>query len=452
MATTPTGEVLQHLRRIALLGDGAGMTDGQLLEAYIRHRDEAGFAALVRRHGPMVWGVCCRVLGNHQDAEDAFQATFLVLVRRASAIVPRDMVGRWLYGVARQTALKARATAGRRNARERQVAVMPEPAAAEPGLRDDLLPLLDQELGRLPEKYRAAVVLCDLGGKSYKEAARQLGWPEGTLAARLARARALLAKRLRRHGLAVSGATLAAELAHSAASAGVPTRVLATTIQIAATGGGSAAVAALTEGVLKAMLLRRLMKALGALLAAGILLGGVAGWRSLDGARAVEAAIVPHVLKPADRPADKRKRRVLRWVLHFNTKDGKEYAKQLEALGASLAFPAEAEGKYQVIRDLSKRPVSGAVEDLSKVDHIFWLEDNERSIASLAKALGLKPAPKQVIVFLPKFVEDELLRKELAHARARKENVKEENITETQFDFVRTEAGYDIKVASQHIE
>src|SRR5262249_55553423 len=159
-------------------------------------RDEATLATLVRRHGPMVWGVCRRVLHNYHDAEDAFQATFLVLVRKAASIASPGLLANWLYGVAHQTALKARATAAKRRARERQVTEMPEPALSERPLWDDLQPLLEKELSRLPDKYRVAIVLCDLEGKTRKEASRQLGVPEGTLAARLARGRGMLAKRL----------------------------------------------------------------------------------------------------------------------------------------------------------------------------------------------------------------------------------------------------------------
>src|SRR5215472_17106697 len=127
MATSQMNEVIQHIRRTVLLRDGAGLTDGQALEDFISGRDQAALAALVRRHGPMVWGVCRRVLRNHHDAEDAFQATFVVLVRKAASIVPRERVANWLYGVAHQTALKARATAARRGTREKQVMAMPEP-------------------------------------------------------------------------------------------------------------------------------------------------------------------------------------------------------------------------------------------------------------------------------------------------------------------------------------
>src|SRR5258708_3322265 len=232
MATSSIDWVIQHLRKAALLREGAELTDGQLLEGFICRREAAALEVLVQRHGPMVWGVCRRIVQNHHDAEDAFQATFLVLVRKAAAIVPRQMVANWLYGVARQTALKARATRAIRQARERQVTSMPEPEAVE---RQDLWPalqhLLDEELSRLPDKYRVAIVLCDLEGKTRKEAARQLGVPDGTLAAQLARARTMLAKRLAQRGLAVSGVMLASVLSQKAASATAPTSVMISTIK-----------------------------------------------------------------------------------------------------------------------------------------------------------------------------------------------------------------------------
>src|SRR5438477_4844138 len=226
MAASKMSKIGQHLRRAVLPRDGAGLTDGQLLHDYLSRHEEAALAALVRRHGPMVWGVCRRVLRSYHDAEDAFQATFLVLLRRAASITSPELLANWLYGVAHQTALKARATTAKRRARERQVVSMPEPAATEGDLWHNLEPLLDQELSRLPDKYRVAIVLCDLEGKTRKLAARQLGVPEGTLAARLARGRVLLAKRLARHGLAVSCGALAAVLSQQAASAGVPTSVV----------------------------------------------------------------------------------------------------------------------------------------------------------------------------------------------------------------------------------
>jgi RNA polymerase sigma factor (sigma-70 family) len=286
MATNDISDVIQHLRRTVLPEDGAGRTYGQLLEDFVKRREPTAVAALVRRHGPMVWGVCRRVLRRHTDAEDAFQATFLVLVRRAAVVVPREMVANWLHGVAYQTALKAKATAARRNSRERQVRDMPEPNVAAPGRVPALQLLLDQELSRLPDKYRILIVLCDLEGKTRKEAARQLGVPEGTEAGRLARARVLLARRLSRHRLAVSGGALAGVLAQNAA-ASVPAAVVSATIhaacriaagQSAATGVISTHVAALTEGVLKSMLLNKLKVVTALVLAVGIISTSAAGF------------------------------------------------------------------------------------------------------------------------------------------------------------------------------
>src|SRR5687768_3920755 len=203
MAISQMNGVIQCLRRTALLHDETRVSDAQLVGGFLEGRDESAFAALVQRHGPMVLGVCKRILRDHHEAEDAFQATFLVLVRKAASIIPRQMVGNWLYGVAYQTAVRARTIAAKRRARERQVTDMPE-AAASHDRWTALEPLLDQELTRLPDKYRLAVVLCDLEGKSRKQAAEQLDCPEGTVSGRLARARKMLAKRLARHGLMVS--------------------------------------------------------------------------------------------------------------------------------------------------------------------------------------------------------------------------------------------------------
>jgi RNA polymerase sigma factor (sigma-70 family) len=217
----------------------------------------------------MVWGVCRRVLSNYHDAEDAFQATFLVLVRRAASIASPEVLANWLYGVAHQTALKARATAAKRKGRERQVTDMPETAVTQPDQWRDLQPLLDQELSRLPDKYRAVIVLCDLEGKTRKEVAAQLGCPEGTVASRLARARSMLAKRLTRRGVALSGGALAAALSRNASA--VPTSVVMSTIKAASLcAAGQAAtpvkVAALAEGVLKAMLMSKLKTAVAVVL------------------------------------------------------------------------------------------------------------------------------------------------------------------------------------------
>jgi RNA polymerase sigma factor (sigma-70 family) len=279
----PRHDLIQTIRHVALHLDSAERTDADLLGAFVAQNEGAAFEALVRRHGPMVLGVCRRVLGNEADVEDAFQATFLVLICKAAAIVPRALVGNWLYGVARNTALKAKAMNRKRRVKEREAADRPRPEGVAEGT-DQRQALLDEELGRLPECYRAVLVLCDLEGRTRKEAARLFDVPEGTVAGRLARARALLAERLARRGLAVSVGALAVLLSESA-SANVAPVLVRSLIQAAASGtlrgavtAGvvSARVAALAEGVMQTMFLTR-TKVLMALLLATALLGGSAG-------------------------------------------------------------------------------------------------------------------------------------------------------------------------------
>src|SRR5262249_30291098 len=156
-----------------------------LLVRFYTDRDEAAFAALVRRHGPMVLGVCRRLLNNRADADDAFQATFLVLARRARSVHKQSCLGSWLYTVAHRTASEARRTEHRHRVKEHRAATMRSEAVA-PDVPNDLTDILDRELSLLPEHYRAAVVACELEGLSRAEAARRLGWPEGTLSCRLA--------------------------------------------------------------------------------------------------------------------------------------------------------------------------------------------------------------------------------------------------------------------------
>jgi RNA polymerase sigma factor (sigma-70 family) len=280
MAAADLNKAVEHLCSVLGKPDAAGVTDGELLTRYVRQRDEAAFEALVRRHGPMVLGVCRRVLLDPHDAEDAFQATFLVLVRKAASIRSPGTVGNWLYGVAYRTAQYARRAAVKRRTKEAQA--VPKAEAAPDGWAE-LRDVLDQELERLPEKYRAVVVLCDLQGATGQEAALHLGLPPGTVASRLARGRARLAKQLSRHGLAIAGAALAGTLPRNA-SAAVPTSLVSATLKAAglfaggrAVPGGalSARVVALTEGVLKTMLLTKLKVALMVLLIVCVVGAGV---------------------------------------------------------------------------------------------------------------------------------------------------------------------------------
>ena len=216
-----------------LFGRNAGVEDAELLGRFAEHRDEDAFAALLRLHGPMVLGVCRRVLGDEQDAEDVFQATFLVLARKAASIRSRGTLADWLYRVASRLALAVRSASSRRIIVERQATPMQQTDPTAEIAWRDLRPVLDEELSRLPEKYRLPVVLCYLEGKTHAEAAGELGWPCGTVAGRLARARELLRGRLARRGLGLSSAVLATLLAGQTAPAAVPAVVLRVTLKTA---------------------------------------------------------------------------------------------------------------------------------------------------------------------------------------------------------------------------
>jgi RNA polymerase sigma factor (sigma-70 family) len=208
-------------------------TDRELLDHFVRHRDEEAFAVLLHRHGPMVLGVCRRLLRDAHAAEDAFQATFIVLARRAGTISWRDTVGDWLYQVARRTARKAAAAAALRQAHE-EAAAHRRPTVSQPDLAaQELYAVLDEELQRLPVKYRRPVVLCCLERSTLAEAARQLGWPLGTLASRLARGRELLRGRLARRGFLCAAAALVLGEGANPLSAAVPAALTEVTLQAA---------------------------------------------------------------------------------------------------------------------------------------------------------------------------------------------------------------------------
>ena len=205
-------------------------SDAELLRQFAAQQDEGAFERLVRRHGPMVQGVCRRILGDAHDAEDAFQAVFLVLARKSASIRRPDLLANWLYGVACRIARKARIRAIRREIRERQAGKM----ATQSQLLDlewvELKAVLDDELSQLPEKYRAPLVLCYLRGQTNAEAAAQLGWPTGSISERLSRAREMLRKRLSRRGMNLSAALLALLLSQKLAAAGVSPSLVKTTV------------------------------------------------------------------------------------------------------------------------------------------------------------------------------------------------------------------------------
>jgi RNA polymerase sigma factor (sigma-70 family) len=277
MANGRWGGVLHYLRQLPGPPRADEAADAALLQRFADRRDPDAFAALLRRHGPLVLAVCRGLLAREQDAEDAFQATFLVLVRKAASIGKRASVGSWLYGVARRVAARARADARRRPAPEAGCGRgVPDPGTEL--ARREAHQLLHEEVERLPARYRAAVVLCYLEGRSQGQAARQLGWTPGAVKGRLERARALLRRRLARRGLALAGLPCAAALAPAAVPAALAESVTRAA-QLAATGAGAAAVpgpvAELTRGVLQAMFVTKVKAVTAVLLVLAALGAGV---------------------------------------------------------------------------------------------------------------------------------------------------------------------------------
>ncbi len=284
MAIGKQGTVKDYLRLVAIMRvhDEAG--DGRLLEQFVTRRDENAFALLLRRHGPMVLHVGRRILGAEQDAEDVFQATFLLLARKADSIRRRDSVASWLYGVAYRLARRVKQQNAFREDRERRAAM----AAVKPGVEAsarELQEVLQDVLAHLPERYRTPLVLCYLEGRTQEEVARQLGRPLGTVRGWLARGRDLLRKRLARRGLLYSTEALAAVLLANTASASavpVPARLVRPTLRAAlpfaageeAAGLVSAEVAGLVREGLKVMAAYKFRAGIGILLALAVLAAG----------------------------------------------------------------------------------------------------------------------------------------------------------------------------------
>jgi RNA polymerase sigma factor (sigma-70 family) len=282
MTSSKQSAVARFLGRMLQARQAGALSDAELLERFVTRRDEAAFEVLLWRYGPTVLGVCRLILHHEQDAEDAFQATFLVLARKAGSISKGQALGIWLYRVARRVAVRAKVLAGKRAARQAPLTDVAADPAPDP-LWADLRPVLDEEVSRLPERYRAPFVLCYLDGKTNAEAARALGCPKGTVFSRLAWARRRLRAQLARRGLGLSAGLVATGLAPDATAATLPATLVASSLRVvlrATTGGAAGAtlpeqVAALTQGVLQAMLWTKVKIAVGCALVLGSLgLGG----------------------------------------------------------------------------------------------------------------------------------------------------------------------------------
>jgi RNA polymerase sigma factor (sigma-70 family) len=278
MATAQVDTLLRHIHKLAANRPKQQWSDRQLLDDFSARREEGAFAALVARHGPMVLRVCRRVLHHEQDAEDAFQATFLVLARNTESIRKREAVADWLHGVAYRTAMKAKRSAARRRAHEARLRDRRTDFKSVPPTWDDVQAVLDEEIQRLREPFRTAFVLCVLESKSGPEAAAELGCKEGTVSSRLVRARRLLQQRLARRGIKLAALLAALSISDSAVQAGVPASLAHVTLRsglLVAAGSSAAAVipshvAALAAGVTRAMFLTRAKIAVIALFALGL--------------------------------------------------------------------------------------------------------------------------------------------------------------------------------------
>jgi RNA polymerase sigma factor (sigma-70 family) len=317
MADAPLRILLQHLHRHRAAPGANGPDDAELLERFVRDRDEAAFELLVWRHGTMVYNVCRRVLRDAHAAEDAFQATFLVLVRKAASIGRREGLAGWLYRVAYRVALRARPRAV-----PRPMADLPEPGggAADDVLWRDLRPVLDEEVSRLPQKYRLPVVLCYLSGLTTDEAARRLGVARGTVLSRLAWARQRLRARLALRGVTLSAAALGGMLASEAAAPASAALVGAAIQAALAFAKGQAAAASagaviLMEGVVRDMVMSKVKNGLLVVCALAVVGLGVGLWAT----------------RPATAEPVERKREEARQQAPAEPPGGKEEAKAPEA-------------------------------------------------------------------------------------------------------------------------
>ncbi len=337
---------IETLFRVGVTGS---MTDAQLLELFLdRPGDEAedAFAAVVARHGPMVWRVCRRILADPHDAEDAFQVTFLVLARKARSLARRELLANWLYGVAVRTANQTKNRSARRRLREAQ-GIRARKAEVEPmhefhatdDQSDSMLAWLDQELARLPEIFRAVIVLCELEGKTQIEAAGLIGVPPGTIASRLARGRERLRQRLTARGCALASGTLAAALAPdaSAVPAELCARTVATAAQAVVAGTTANVVAAplaeLADGVTRSLVFRKLTVATTMALAALAVSAGVIG---VSTARALSRQEKP-TTEPGQRAAASADTSELAWIDNLSNADGPTKLRLKRCLGAALS-------------------------------------------------------------------------------------------------------------------
>jgi RNA polymerase sigma factor (sigma-70 family) len=373
MPHAPLRILLEHLQRHRSAPGTPGADDAELLGRFVRDRDEAAFELLVWRHGTLVYNVCRRVLGDAHAAEDAFQATFLVLVRKAASVSRRQALAGWLYRVAYRIALRARSRAV-----PQPMAELPEPTAQEPdaALWRDLRPVLDEEVGRLPEKYRLPVVLCYLSGLTTDEAARQLGVPRGTVLSRLAWARQRLRARLSLRGVTLSAGLLGALLASRAAapaSAALVGAALRAALAFAVGQPAAASAEAITlmEGAIRDMVMNRIRNGLLVGLTLAVVGLGLGLWatRPVTAEQVERRREEPRQAAPVDSPAARDEVRAPEaprpigvWERTVPTREGTSVTLTIRidahrvtltqtTTGGGQTMKATLEGDYSVSRD-----------------------------------------------------------------------------------------------------
>jgi RNA polymerase sigma factor (sigma-70 family) len=385
MADEQLGSVIQSLHQAAGPPPDGDRADRYLLERFVTAQDQAAFAALVQRHGPMVLGVCRRLLHDAHEAEDAFQATFLVLVHKARSIGRPESLGPWLHGVAYRTAAQAR-QAARRRSREREAVAMPDGDPTAEVVGRELRQVLDEELGRLALKYRAPLVLFYLEGKTTEEVARQLACPKGTVLSRLARGRERLRLRLVRRGVAPSVGLLVGVLAAQAGPATVPAALALGTVKAAvltaagqaASGAIPATVAALAKGALRPMLLNKLKVAGVVLLAvtAAVVGAGVCARLAL--------ADKPAVANKDEAPKDEEK--ILgTWAL-VSFEEGGQEAPAEAIKEAKVIFAAD--GKMAVKQGVKEQEFTYKLDPAKKPKEFSGTNAQGRTVLGIYKLDG----------------------------------------------------------------
>jgi RNA polymerase sigma factor (sigma-70 family) len=392
MPKRPVSAVLQQLRHLEAVASAGTLSDSQLLQRFLDTRDEAAFNVLLQRHGPLVWSVCQRVLRCDHHAEDVFQATFLVLARKAASIRKQKSLASWLYGVAYRLSRQLRARELRRPV---PVAVPIADPTQDPSLRASVVELqtvLDEELHRLSEPYRMPLVLCFLEGKTRDEAAEHLGWSVSTLKRRLDRAREVLRTRLCRRGVTLSSALLATVLTQDLAAAPVPTTLLVPTGKAAvlvahgqaATAIVSTQVVTLTEGVLQAMMMTKVKLATALVLAVATLGAGIGLYTGRPGTTQVAAAQGPQASDSAAAPAPPQK------------KDDKEkLLEKLDQLMKQLEDARLAEEKLRQSLEEARRRAEQAAE-AARAARAAAAAEAARARAE--KALGLAKASRDLVL------------------------------------------------------